>query len=694
MGLRTCEAPSGQAEGSKDTTPHDAKYIASKKTIKAPQALRDLPGWLVWRRMPDPKRPDKPKKMPYYARSGVVRNGTQGSYEDRAQLVKFDEAIAAARRGDYDGVGLALMPEFGIVALDFDACVDGGHVLPEVERLVTGTYAEYSPSGSGVRAFMLGRLPNKKSPASGNSYGFETFHDKGFVTFTGNVLPLCAMLDCDDTLAELTSDVVALFNARFGRCDLMGNEPAASGKAPLGMSAEKIQKTLSWLDPGMGRDDWLRVGMGLHHETGGEGFELWDDWSADGANYSGHEETLAQWESFSRPRNGASVTFATVIRMANERGAGISVHEPASPDDFPLVECAAAPAVPSTISYIDFASLAVEPVPPRRWLVPQWIPIGAVTSLYGPGGVGKSLLAQQLSISVTNGIPWLGLPTMQGTVLALFCEDDADELKRRADSIFTSQVLDPRTAAEGLHVDARAGKLNNLVTISQSRLVAPAKLFKELREQCARLRPALVVLDNIAQLYPGAENDRPMVTAFCNLLTSLAIGHNCAVLLLGHPAKGEGSEYSGSTAWEAAVRTRLYLKRNDDGTSSLKKAKANYAALDELVLEYCLPGVFVAVRSDDKPEAVESAKAAILAAVKTYTARQQATSHVKTARNYVLKLMKEDALLEGVSEGVVKKALDELIDARVLTGNCELPWKNTSRHSVQGIAICGEQHAE
>ena len=41
--------------------------------------------------------------------------------------------------------------------------------------------------------------------------------------------------------------------------------------------------------------------------------------------------------------------------------------------------------------------------PPRRWIVRDWIPYGGVTGLYGDGGIGKTLLAQQLQSGTALG---------------------------------------------------------------------------------------------------------------------------------------------------------------------------------------------------------------------------------------------------------------------------------------------------
>ena len=75
------------------------------------------------------------------------------------------------------------------------------------------------------------------------------------------------------------------------------------------------------------------------------------------------------------------------------------------------------------------------PVPPRRWLVPDWMPMASATSLYGAGGEGKTLLAQMLATACAIGAKWLGIPVRQCNSLLHFCEDDLDEMHRRQDDI-------------------------------------------------------------------------------------------------------------------------------------------------------------------------------------------------------------------------------------------------------------------
>lgn len=283
--------------------------------FEIPGLLKSQHNWLVWRLTQKPGQ-KKPSKIPYYATNGAMRAGVQGSQEDRAQLVSFDEALEAAARGGFSGVGMALLPGLDIVALDFDYCVDdaGKITVPFITSVATSTYTEYSPSGTGIRAFMRGTLPSKKDtqPKDGG-FAVEVFGDSGFVTVTGNVVPECAMFGCDTEVSELTEDVLTLYRDRFGAVPSMG------GGAGNGVEDENdafmlnVNLTLGWklddaravlfdCDPGCDRDHWVKAGMALHYELGGsdEALRLFDEWSSGGGNYGGFADVQGRWRSFGR----------------------------------------------------------------------------------------------------------------------------------------------------------------------------------------------------------------------------------------------------------------------------------------------------------------------------------------------------------------------------------------------------------
>jgi len=75
------------------------------------------------------------------------------------------------------------------------------------------------------------------------------------------------------------------------------------------------------------------------------------------------------------------------------------------------------------------------PVPPREWIVKDFIPARTVTLLSGEGAAGKSTLALQLAAARSLGKAWLSTIPKAGRTLVLSAEDEEDELHRRLDAI-------------------------------------------------------------------------------------------------------------------------------------------------------------------------------------------------------------------------------------------------------------------
>lgn len=142
-----------------------------------PQALRDLRQWLGHR-----------NKIPHSILDGKKRTGEQGSEHDRARLVDFDAAVTAVEKGRFDGAGITLLPEDGLVCIDLDKCrnPETGELSPfarKVLDLVGPTYVEVSRSGTGLHVFARGRTEVFKTP------GLEVYCGKQFIALTGHRLP-------------------------------------------------------------------------------------------------------------------------------------------------------------------------------------------------------------------------------------------------------------------------------------------------------------------------------------------------------------------------------------------------------------------------------------------------------------------------------------------------------------------------
>lgn len=283
--------------------------------MNIPEPLRSARAWLVWRLIQKDGQ-KKPSKIPFYT-SGEPRSA-QGTDGDRAALVSFDEARAACQAGGYSGVGFATLSEFGVVALDFDAVIENGIVDPRVLDVVAGSYAEISPSDTGIRAFFTGSLPSRKDTKGSPS--IEVFGDTGFVTVTGKVLPGHELFGWSDVVAPVTPAVLALYEERFGQVEARSAAHDLMAIVPtLGWSLDEARAVIMDCDPSADRDHWVKALAALHHELNGseEGLQLADEWSARGASYSGLSDVEGRWRSFGK-RSAAPITGRWLLKWQSE----------------------------------------------------------------------------------------------------------------------------------------------------------------------------------------------------------------------------------------------------------------------------------------------------------------------------------------------------------------------------------------
>ena len=289
------------------------------KLENIPEELKRHAGWLGWKFTQKDKN-KKPLKMPHYLKSGKWRAGhAHGSREDRQQLVDFTKAEEIYRGSGkkYTGLGFAMLADWNCTAADFDDCIDAeGVIHPQVLDLVGPTYWEISPSGNGIRAFFSGplrdvKLITQRAKKKGLDFGVEFFCSKGFVTVTGNVTEANEIIG--QQIVPITPELRAFFEEHFGGRDVSTRN---SDQPVVGMTDAEIVKMLELWDPDCDYDTWLKIGMAIHHETDGAGFELWHDWSANGASYESHEDCQYKWESFGR---GDRKSVKTIRWMIHEK---------------------------------------------------------------------------------------------------------------------------------------------------------------------------------------------------------------------------------------------------------------------------------------------------------------------------------------------------------------------------------------
>lgn len=332
-------------------------------------------------------------------------------------------------------------------------------------------------------------------------------------------------------------------------------------------------------------------------------------------------------------------------------------------------------------AFFPASALASLSVPERQWLVRDLVPSRNVTLLYGDGGTGKSLLSLQLAVAVATGGAWLNRPVASGRAVFLSAEDEVDELHRRLADIVRHEGK--KLADLGhLTVCSLAGRDALLATYEgPGRPLAPSDKLKELDDLMRELRPALLALDTLADLFPGNENDKAQARQFVGLLKGLAIQHNCAVLMLAHPSvagMASGTGTSGNVAWSGGARSRLYFERierdsheADPDARVLRVMKANYGPRGAEIPVTWRSGVFVPDAPEaglDRAAANGKAERVFLKLLAEFTAQGRRVNH-KGSGSYAPRAFSIHPQSEGVTKRAFAAAMDSLLaDGRIRIG--------------------------
>ncbi len=251
---------------------------------------------------------------------------------------------------------------------------------------------------------------------------------------------------------------------------------------------------------------------------------------------------------------------------------------------------------------LDYDRLLRQP-PDRDWMVEGCFLKGTVGLVAGDGGIGKSLLMQQLASCAVLGLPWLGMNVKPGRALYLGCEDDGDELHRRQWAINRSLGRDMADVLDaGLDLIPRVGQDNVLMRLMRPQWkMERTGLMDKLVVRCRRTGVQYVVIDTATQTFAGNQNDENQVVAYVNEFRRLAVAIQGIVIFTKHPSmagRALGTGESGNVAWSNSVRARLYLHEHKALGLVLDGMKANYGPKLQPVPLRWEHGVFVRVEAE------------------------------------------------------------------------------------------------
>ena len=188
-----------------------------------PDTLTEREQWVCWR---GEERDGKVTKVPVEPRSGEYASTT-----DPTTWSSVEAALVSVEPAKADGIGFVFTDEDPIVGVDLDDCRDPeSGTLEEWARdtiIRLDSYAEVSPSGTGVHVIAAGELPEGRS-RSGNIEMYETSR---FFTVTGvhlNQTPTVVRQRLD-AIREVHADYVQDSQVARGKDTDDSSAPAGDG---------------------------------------------------------------------------------------------------------------------------------------------------------------------------------------------------------------------------------------------------------------------------------------------------------------------------------------------------------------------------------------------------------------------------------------------------------------------------------
>ena len=498
-----------------------------------PLALRAIPRWVLWRNV----QRSKPNGSKVWAKLPMTVDGSAASSTDPSTWTDFDTACDGLIMGDYDGLGLVLGADVHGIDLDDCRIPDGSltALAEEVLDRVQG-YAEVSPSGTGIKVFALTNLDQSRTK---KAVGVELYLNGRYFTVTGHVLGSVGDLAEVNDLGWLVAKV---WNEAIGPADLTGDAgemALANYKSPLeDWDIDRVvDEVLVHLDPDGGYEEWLKVGMAMHHQSEGdhEWLEAWDKWSAQ--SYKWVEGDCAhKWASFSKQRfqGKGAFTLASILKLAQVSAKGLLAQRHRS--NFALVPV---------------GTLIAQP-PEVRYLIDQMLEENSLGLYVGESQTYKSFCAIDICACIATGTKWHGRETLQGSVIYIAGEGH-NGISRRVKAW---------EIQSGVSLESAPLHFSN-ASISMMDDVSMKVVTESVQATVAKCGiPKLVVVDTVHRNFGGGdENSTKDWAVVFQHLDALRTCYSCTIILVHHTGHNAGDRGRGSSSLRAGMDFEFLFSR-------------------------------------------------------------------------------------------------------------------------------------
>lgn len=190
-------------------------------------------------------------------------------------------------------------------------------------------------------------------------------------------------------------------------------------------------------------------------------------------------------------------------------------------------------------------------LPPAKWLMRDLIPKEGFVGLYGAPGGGKSFIALDWAMCISEGRPWLGVYETQQAPVIYVAAEGGRGIQQRAREWMKFYGYQDLIAMYWL--------LNPLYVREEGTV---EKFLETLEDR--DIWPGLIVLDTLSRSFGGGEeNASADMGHFVDQITKLAQGRRMASLIVHH-TNATGNRERGSSAFRGAADAMFGCRATKD----------------------------------------------------------------------------------------------------------------------------------
>jgi len=532
---------------------------------------------------------DGSKKIPH------KRDGSMGVARDTPPESLFTTediwAMEAMPHGQYFGLVLqkaAAIPDRGhLVVLDVDlkhSQTTTNMAITKMARWVKANQAltEISVSGKGRHIFLIAKTADNILPKYKLAAGQEV-EVFGLDNSAGKSVLLSG--------SQLTGDLIEVedLHALLSEWGIIEqhqlNQPKpTTNQTPIDFSPilkpqdeyARAANALQFISPDIDYEQWIEIGQALHTAFGGQGKDMWQQWSSQGSKYQGDKDIDTHWKSF---HQGKGIGLGTLFHTAKQNGweppTKASERKSAVEDFQSLLN--PVPATPSSQDEPEpqgwpELTLDISSLKPIDYLI-QGFWAHSFFVLAGQPGVGKTT-AVISTCMVMAGFQIGDTPLISKTRRkTIFVTEDSDQITRTLFAYAKHFHISPQDLLNWFVViDAKRSDVKDLLTLAHN----------VLRHTVDNIRPHLVLDTANSTMAIDNENDNSEVGSYLAALKqTIFVQMHTPISILTHTNKTISRQDSdamarGASAFTGDATLTGILFMDEDNTRYLKLTKTRY----------------------------------------------------------------------------------------------------------------------